>query len=323
MSNQVALNDLSGILSDSPLCLILGIGFDGRCLSIARSLVGRENIRFFGVCNINVSDETTLKALSDFKGLFSTSGLVLGFESSSVLETVDEVQRVIQENANSEILMDISSFSHELLVAIIGLLKAEDALKKTKFLYTNASCYSFNTPNDEVWLSRGVLDIRSILGFPGVMLPSKRLHLVLMMGFEVERASEVISRYEPYKISIGSGSERDSISISHHALNNEFVEKLKIFLCEQRYTNQEIYEFNFSCKDPFLTARELKDHLIPFSDENIVICPLNNKLSTIGASVFAIDNDKVQLCYAQAVEYNMDGYSMPGDMVTIVDFALR
>lgn len=38
---------------------------------------------------------------------------------------------------------------------------------------------------------------------------------------------------------------------------------------------------------------------------------MNNKLSTIGASLVAIDNPRVQLIYAKAIEYNVIGYSKP------------
>ena len=50
-------------------------------------------------------------------------------------------------------------------------------------------------------------------------------------------------------------------------------------------------------------------------DTNIVIAPMNNKISTVGASLAAISNENIQLAYAKASLYNTDGYSSPSDNV--------
>jgi hypothetical protein len=82
-----------------------------------------------------------------------------------------------------------------------------------------------------------------------------------------------------------------------------------------------VSEFEFSCVDPDLTRRQLLKHIEQFPGENVVICPLNTKLSTVGAVLAALDNPEIQICYSQPLEYNSAGYSSPGPDITLIEMA--
>jgi hypothetical protein len=71
--------------------------------------------------------------------------------------------------------------------------------------------------------------------------------------------------------------------------------------------------FEFSLTDPFLAKQQIENQIKNSNGYNIVITPLNNKLSTISTALVALENIKVQLCYLRAHEYNYKGYSSPSD----------
>ncbi len=86
-------------------------------------------------------------------------------------------------------LIDITTFTHEglliLFKVLAELLRRED---KLEFVYSHAKEYSVGDPPDRKWLSKGIREVRSVLGFAGELLPSRRTHLIVLAGFEVERA---------------------------------------------------------------------------------------------------------------------------------------
>jgi hypothetical protein len=58
---------------------------------------------------------------------------------------------------------------------------------------------------------------------------ARALQLIVLVGFEVERAAEVITQYEPSSLSIGLGKKNQSISDGHHD-NNKYFEVIIISL---------------------------------------------------------------------------------------------
>lgn len=47
---------------------------------------------------------------------------------------------------------------------------------------------------------------------------------------------------------------------------------------------------------------------------------MNNKMSTVGVALAAMQNENVQICYAPAVIYNESNYSLPGKDCYIFDY---
>ena len=46
----------------------------------------------------------------------------------------------------------------------------------------------------------------------------------------------------------------------------------------------------------------------------------NNKLSTVGTSLAAFEKPEIQCCYAPAVIYNYENYSVPGKRCYFIDW---
>lgn len=321
--NKVSLENVGENLVGGDFVLIVGLGFDARCLTALSHFPREKAAQIVGISNERLSSSNK-GSIAEFYKLVGTTGTVIGINAASAMEVADELVEFISpllEFHEKFMVIDITSLSHELLVVLLGILHSLQVMNRVTLLYVGAAEYSFNAPGDAVWLSRGVRSIRSILGFPGTMLPSKKLHLVVLAGFEVERASEVIVRYEPASMSIGLGKREQSVSVAHHDKNKLFFDRLNQFVKELDADNKEIHQFEFSCVDPFLTKNQLLSHidsLKALGDKNIVICPLNTKLSTVGVVLAAIEHPEIQICYAEPDEYNTEGYCKPGSEVTIV-----
>lgn len=316
--DKLQLNELKDRLITSHSILLLGIGFDKRCLTILKNVGLSQFDAIIGIHNLH-SKSKNLTHLSQFSALSGSKAKILGSNSKSVVELVDELSNVlhgIESIDSKEIFFDITSLSHEILVVVVGLLNELNLLKNTTFLYTQASKYGS-------WLSKGVNQIRSVLGFSGLMYPSKKLHLIVLLGFELERAERVIMSYEPAKLTLGMGSKDQSISSELFAENTKTMDEIESLVFSAGLDIENINKFKFSCLDPFVVKSQLLDYingLENISDYNIIIAPLNNKISTLGVAFASLENQSLQICYAEAEEYNYDNYVEINNLVSIFKF---
>jgi hypothetical protein len=224
------------------------------------------------------------------------------------LRTADSLHAAIDESIAAglrKFLVDITTFTHEGLLILLRILQFR-SIGSVDCGYTSAREYSVGDLDERKWLSKGLGEVRSVLGYPGRVLPSKKLHLIIMAGFEADRAERVILEYEPNTISLGLGDPNDSISPDHYKANRIFYERLV-----EKYSN--VLEFTFSCSDPEKTRSALRKQVALLPDRNVLISPMNTKISTVGAALVAFDDDAIQLCYATAHRYNEQAYSMPSD----------
>lgn len=213
-------------------------------------------------------------------------------------------------------LIDITTLTHETVVMFVSLIKTEGLSEKVVLAYAGAKAYFVSDDKADWWLSRGVKDIRSILGFPGLIRPSKKSHLIILVGFETERAKELIVQYEPVSISLGIGI--DPYSQEFYEKNNWFKEQLQIFIDSVGGSAKAVSEFQFSCSDFESAKSAILSEASKFSDSNITIAPMNTKVSTVAAACAAIENEALKLCYVEPMEYNKEYYSSPGDSLTII-----
>jgi hypothetical protein len=62
-------------------------------------------------------------------------------------------------------------------------------------------------------------------------------------------------------------------------------------------------DFTFPCYDPLGTKAAIQQQIKLEPGLNVVVAGLNTKASTLGVGLAGIHNQRVQLCYAQAVIY--------------------
>ncbi|XEG74762.1 hypothetical protein QA447_11210 [Pseudomonas sp. abacavir_1] len=321
--DKIFLSELGKSFQDRDFLLIVGLGFDERSLSALKAIGPSSPRRVAALLNPARLDIDQALYLDEFKDIAGGEAVVIGDGYNSIVETIDSLQSFLlkEDCSESDIIFDITSLSHELLIAVVGLLAIEKILGRVTLIYTGAEKYSYNTSPGQQWLSRGVTEIRSVLGFPGLMLPSRKLHLIVLAGFEVERAAEIIARYEPARLTIAHGGKDQSVSEQHYQSNKQYVEEIRDFLVERSSISEGVSSFEFSCVDPFETCDLVCRYVEDLEGENIVICPLNTKVSTVGVALAGLKYPWLQICYAQAAEYNLQGYAKAGDSVAVISFS--
>lgn len=316
------LSKLLDSLGSHPDVFVCSTSYEARSRSVAERLdpecVGivavLENVNFIKAVEGNA------KLLLN---RFGTKAKLIELNSEDPLSVADTLRShllPIIESSRSMCLIDVTTLTHEELLILMRMLPVWSPQRRVVLAYTGADQYSVNTEPNDKWLSRGVAETRSVLGYAGIMLPSRKLHLIVLVGFEHERAQSLIQRYEPALISLGLGQKEESISLGHHLSNAEFHEKVKNFAESISETISSVQRFEFSCIDPIRTKEAILSTAQRSPGYNVAVCPMNTKPSTIGAALAGFANESLQLVYVQPIEYNLDGYSTPGETCTIFDF---
>ncbi len=234
--------------------------------------------------------------------------IIKEYPRNNIIETFDIFYNFLEEkvtkNKKRRVVVDITTFTKEVILVLIKALSLD--CFKNNFEVLIVYNPSENYPN---WLSKGIRNIRSVFGYSGVYLPSKKLILIVLNGFETERTMSIIDCFEPNKLVLGKPSKKDSINI-------DLNEKADLKFCNVRDKYSSIIEdtFEFSCKDIASTKSTIKKIVDKYQDEyNIIISPLNNKISTLSVALLGIENENIQICYASANQYNITSYSEKSD----------
>jgi len=305
--NPIKINELKENLPERLDLVICCASFEKRCESLIYYLNREINCsNFLIVYNSNEYKEINDKA--KFLNSIVLNSELIELDSDNPLSNAlifkMILNRVIYEKNINNIFLDITTFTHESLLIIFKLLYERKTSYTNLWLgYVGAKEYSTNVPNvDEKWLTSGISSIRSIIGFPGVISPARKSHLIVLFGFELERAELLITDLQFDRISLGFGDKELSIRNEHQELNHKRYLKLI-----EKFPNAE--QFCFNLVDIESAKKDIENQISKYPEDNIVIAPLNNKISTLGAGLVAINNPRIQLIYAKPIIYNIEGYS--------------
>lgn len=246
------------------------------------------------------------------------SGRIQSVSFKKTTELADSMAKVVEElsKACDNLLIDVTTFTHESLVMLLKIVHSfRGSFKSILCVYVGAEQYSPGMKAEDAWLSKGCKDVRNVIGFPGLLRPIEKTSLVILAGFEMERATRLIELIEPDSLILGNGI--DPTNKNHSDKMAYFQGKFRIWQSE--FKNIENSSFDFSCRDIKHTIQQIKGIISQRPNDNYILVPLNTKLSTIAATLVGIENRRIQLCYAIPEIYNVNNYAMPGDNATIVD----
>jgi hypothetical protein len=316
---KINISDIQEALHCTYDLFICSSSFEDRCLSVAYNITIEKFRKALIVSNIDLIEQIgdNKKKLEKRFGNGSNS---VNISTSDPLLTADSLgqnlTKIMNDGIVGSILLDVTTFTHESLLILLRLLKMYCPKSKITGIYSNASEYSVGDKDDYKWLSRGIGEVRSVLGFPGNIVPSRKTHLILIVGYEHERATGIIETIEPNSIALGYGRSDSTTTDKDKNANEHYMH-----LVEEMATSfSDVEHFEIPCNDPYKTRDEILHQIKKAGDVNVLIAPMNNKLSTIGAAWAAFINDNVQICYAQALRYNYSNYSSPGHHCYIFDF---
>ena len=307
-----ALPEVSRTLEGDIDLFVCSSSFEGRCLSIAGSL-NRARVRQAVIAMNRRFENVVGENYRRLKGWFAGKETTVLVDSVDPIYTATNVAQALARWSGAEglrIVIDITTFTHEALLILFRVCDMTLTKNNTvDFVYARAEEYSLGEKPGSKWLSKGIAEVRSVMGYPGMLIPSKRTHLVVLAGFEDYRALSLVRELEPALVSIGYGDRSEPGTKDHQDVNEENVRRIKRLI---RNLAGEVREFTFTCYDSRRAQAAVESVLAAQPEYNAVLAPMNTKISTLGAGRVALSNGNVQICYAQADTYNFRGYSAPG-----------
>ena len=289
--------------------------FEGRCTSIASNISIDRFSQALILTNANCleNEEENLQALVS---IFSDKGMVLKLDLSSPVAVADKIicqleRYNLTSGKNKRVFIDISTFTHEVLLILLAILNDKYSAIEIVCGYNNAKEYSYHKDKIESkWLSRGIGDVRSVLGYSGEIKPSQKDLLVVIVGYEYERAARIIDTISPDYLLIGYNIENNATTEKDRDANEGYARLLKKMAIYFENTK----EFVVPSDDPYAAFESIRNEIDTIDDNiNVTIVPMNNKLSTVGVALLGLTNPSIQICYAPALIYNTSSYSVAGD----------
>ena len=295
--------DISGQID----LFICSASFEQRCLSISKHL-RLDLVKHTVIFRNRRFAEHVRENLDMLRTQFDKKHSLADVDSNEPVATTNSIVKVIHDRKRElrRIVIDITTFTHETLLILFRV--CDDVLERgtvVDFLYSPAGEYSIGDGPGEKWLSKGIREVRSVMGFPGSFTPSQDMHLVILAGFEDYRAMKLIEELEPTLVSIGYGDRFEVGTGPHQATNEERVSRI-------RSVYGSVKHFIFSCYDALITEMVIKNIVDQHREYNTVLAPMNTKISTLGAGRAARTDETIQICYVQADTYNYKNYSIPG-----------
>lgn len=312
-SKKVPLNEINNELPKK-FSYIGFASFEKRCLSLCKAI---EKSRMKKVYILKNSDATAnelcqARYAEIEKECHDISSIPVSLEKPAITTSnIVELIKQIQSDNEKRLVVDISTFTHEILAILIFVLfHFKEAFDELVFLYNGAVSY-------EPWLSKGCKEVRNVIGYPGRFRQNKRQHLIILTGFEHERATRLVEMLEPDKLSLGYGV--DPTELTHSDTMSEKKKEFNSWIANIQ--GMDCITFDFSCTQIQKTINVLVKLIKEYRDYNNIIVPLNTKLSTIATALVGIMNDEVQICYPIPEVYN-PAYSEPSENVTLIDMKL-
>ena len=305
---RMPLAEAPGHLTSPPYIFICSSSFEDRCLSFP-GIMDPSIVSQALVCQNEDLRDVVGSNTERLLAMFGEKAVRVLLRTDNPLYGADNIHRALEQftpGVARNYLIDATTFTHEGLLILLNLLHRNGKpMDAALIAYNPAKGYAD-------WLTKGIGEIRSVLGYPGTPRPSRKCHLIVLTGYEVERAGMLIDAYEPAVVSLGLGGAEESVSKGLYKRNVLFHRRLKEKL-------KNVNEFTFSCVDAYATKSAIERQIQEVKDFNVVLAPMNTKISSVGAAMAAFSDERIQLCYAQAQQYNHEWYSVPSDECILFD----
>lgn len=323
MPMKIPLENIQQHINDPIDLFICCASFEERSQSLAKA-IGPDRVVRAIICVNEDYSSSARKNIEELKNLYSSKHEILVLNTSNPLLSADHFSETLSSSvikSAGSIFVDITTFSHEQLLILVRLLREVPNSPRIYAGYTSAKEYAIGLPDDQKWLSQGVDDIRSVLGYPGNLLPSRKLHLIVLVGFESERAEKLIEAYDPAIISLGIGERSTPFGDRNYSINEVFTNRLLDFVQMTSIQIAKYEQFEFSNSEPKLAKQKILGQAFKFPGYNTVVAPMNTKVSTLGAAYAAFEDESLQICYAHPKSYNTQNYSSPSTDCRLFDLS--
>lgn len=318
--DEISHSELPTFIGEQRTTLICCVSFEDRCLKLPFALSDSSvtSVVVFYNSDVPKGGENLLEMEAVFGDRCSIRKLSVGSAIDTADTFLDALDELLPQSDGSDIIVDFSTFTHEHLLILIQCLKfSRIDLSLVLWIYCRVEEYSTAQSGLAKWLSSGVFDIRTVLGYSGRFSAGLPTYLVALVGFEASRAVEVIESVEPAKLFLGKGASAHSETSEMSVINEKFHDLVSR---EQKlFPSSDVMAFDFSCNDIEAVASKISSIVSENSDfGNLVILPMNTKISTLGVALAFLRGNNFSVLYGQATSYNTDGYSKASDRCYVI-----
>ena len=203
------------------------------------------------------------------------------------------------------LIIDITCMPRELLGMLLFAVRVHQGVFRRVFVaYVAAPPNGYATQNLELakadrWLSKGVMAIRTIVGYPGTFHGERPTHLIALAGHELERLNAIVEYVEPSRLTIGSEEAMTSTAFGAGDLSQEVAKDIR-----DRIQVPDTRNISFSASSIEDVVESLWGLNADVSAENVALVAMNTKLVFVGAALYSLMNADIRMIYAVPREYN-------------------
>lgn len=182
----------------------------------------------------------------------------------------------------NEIYLDISTFNRQNLLTILYLFRKKNGINKI-------TCYYTIPKKTNEKISKSACNYSTIPLFGGRQSIDKNKLLLLLVGFEFDRARYLWEKVEPAKTIIAIGDKPTDYKFLK--FNKKIVSDLRKLIPSS--------DVNISARDPFTAQQDIEKIIKKYrASYNIIVAPMNTKIQTLGLYLAWERYPDIQIVYS-------------------------
>lgn len=223
-------------------------------------------------------------------------------EISGLMEFEKSLRDISPEFKFEKVVVDFSVMIKPYTFILLKYLSDILDLERIYLLYTEPASYHKSrakiVPDGSNYFTKGSIKTGEIPSYSGSKDLSKKKALIVLLGFEGERAVEVVRAVE----------SDITIPINGFPAYRPEFKDISIVSNEELLWESEIFKnLDYApANDPFETKKVLEKIYSQYSDRyNISVAPLGTKPMALGSCLFALQHKDCRIIYPYPTEYNL------------------
>jgi len=274
--------------------LIISAGFEDRTLGGLEQLSGKTRIKNV-IMNLFHPDELELeiknkvnqnRMMEILKEMVDGEIITIDNDPNSTKRFNETLNAYVK---NSEhILIDITSFTRLFLYSILNISLSHN--KHPDVIYSEPQEYTMN-------FSQGLEKIIILPNYPGIPDQSKKVLMIMFLGWEVRRAESVVEEFDP------------DLLITFHETSNDGVREkwnqTTVKQCKKLLESSETH--SVSTLIPHETLKKLEEIYENHHNEyDICIVNIGPKSQCLAIAEFAQSHEEIQVLYPKPYKWTQE-----------------